>query len=198
MKAVFFDVGETLFDETRVWTREAERIGVSPLVLFAALGALIERGGDHREIWNLVDAPAPSRPLVVTRSDLYPDALPCLRELASAGYLIGLAGNQPEGAAEALREMGLPASIVASSASWGVEKPSAAFFERITEMAALPASEIAYVGDRLDNDVLPAKAAGMFTIFVRRGQWGYLHAKRPTISPKLTPRCSRCLKSRPS
>ena len=78
--------------------------------------------------------------------------------------------------------MGLPASIVASSALWGVEKPSAAFFERITEMAALPASEIAYVGDRLDNDVLPAKAAGMFTIFVRRGPWGYLHAKRPQIS----------------
>jgi FMN phosphatase YigB (HAD superfamily) len=46
----------------------------------------------------------------------------------------------------------------------------------------MPAPEIAYVGDRLDNDVLPAKAAGMFAIFIRRGPWGYLHATRPEAS----------------
>jgi FMN phosphatase YigB (HAD superfamily) len=38
---------------------------------------------------------------------------------------------------------------------------------------------IAYVGDRLDNDVLPARAAGMVAVHVRRGPWGYLHARRP-------------------
>jgi FMN phosphatase YigB (HAD superfamily) len=43
----------------------------------------------------------------------------------------------------------------------------------------LAAEKIAYVGDRLDNDVLPAKAAGMFAVLVRRGPWGHLHAQRP-------------------
>ncbi|MGH9006167.1 MAG: HAD family hydrolase, partial [Acidimicrobiales bacterium] len=38
--------------------------------------------------------------------------------------------------------------------------------------------QVAYVGDRLDNDVLPAKAAGMFAVFIRRGPWGHLHARR--------------------
>ena len=38
----------------------------------------------------------------------------------------------------------------------------------------LPAHEIAYVGDRVDNDVLPALAAGMIAVHVRRGPWGYL------------------------
>lgn len=45
-------------------------------------------------------------------------------------------------------------------------------------MAVEPAG-VAYVGDRVDNDVLPAKAAGMFAVLVRRGPWGYLGARRP-------------------
>jgi FMN phosphatase YigB (HAD superfamily) len=35
------------------------------------------------------------------------------------------------------------------------------------------------VGDRLDNDVLPAVAAGMTGVFVRRGPWGVIHATWP-------------------
>jgi FMN phosphatase YigB (HAD superfamily) len=30
------------------------------------------------------------------------------------------------------------------------------------------------VGDRVDNDVLPAAAAGMVAVHVRRGPWGRL------------------------
>jgi FMN phosphatase YigB (HAD superfamily) len=36
------------------------------------------------------------------------------------------------------------------------------------------ADEVAYVGDRVDNDVLPAAAAGLVAIHVRRGPWGRL------------------------
>ena len=39
--------------------------------------------------------------------------------------------------------------------------------------------EIAYVGDRVDNDVAPALAAGMVAVHVRRGPWGYLHDPPP-------------------
>jgi FMN phosphatase YigB (HAD superfamily) len=35
------------------------------------------------------------------------------------------------------------------------------------------------VGDRLDNDVLPARAAGMVSVFLRRGPWGLAHARWP-------------------
>src|SRR5438046_2419194 len=46
---------------------------------------------------------------------------------------------------------------------------------------AVFASVIAYVGDRLDNDVLPAVEAGMFGVFIRRGPWGVLHSLRPEV-----------------
>ena len=39
------------------------------------------------------------------------------------------------------------------------------------------------MGDRLDNDVLPARnGPGMRTVMLRRGPWGHLHAERPDAS----------------
>jgi FMN phosphatase YigB (HAD superfamily) len=31
----------------------------------------------------------------------------------------------------------------------------------------------------MDNDVLPARAAGMVAVLLRRGPWGWMHAERP-------------------
>lgn len=55
-------------------------------------------------------------------------------------------------------------------------KPNPEFFARLIAAAGVPAEAILYVGDRLDNDALPARSAGMRTVFLGRGLWGYLHA----------------------
>ena len=39
--------------------------------------------------------------------------------------------------------------------------------------------EIAYVGDRLDNDILPAANAGLFTVWIKRGPWAFARADDP-------------------
>ena len=152
------------------------------LTLFAALGALIERREDHRQVWALLGVEPPSSVPEIRPDDLYPDAIPCLRALAKSGLRIGLAGNQPDQAEIAVAQLGLPASFIASSARWGVQKPSPEFFGRIVAEAQVQPERIAYIGDRLDNDVLPARRAGMFAVFLRRGPWGYLHAHRPEAS----------------
>jgi FMN phosphatase YigB (HAD superfamily) len=64
--------------------------------------------------------------------------------------------------------------LVGSAGRWGIEKPAPEFFERIAAEAGFAPEEIAYVGDRIDNDVRPARAAGMVAIHIRRGPWGYL------------------------
>jgi hypothetical protein len=48
----------------------------------------------------------------------------------------------------------------------------AAVFDFGETVVNVPAREIAYVGDRVDNDIVPASAAGMFTVRVRRGLAG--------------------------
>ena len=110
--------------------------------------------------------------------DLYPDALDCLRALATEGYRLGVAANQPAATAAVIEGLGIPLDLVGMSAAWGLHKPDPAFFERIARELALPPGEIAYVGDRVDNDVRPAHAAGMTAVFLRRGPWGWIQAGR--------------------
>ena len=105
-----------------------------------------------------------------------------LERLRAAGLRVGFAGNQPAGAESSLAGLVQPGDLVATSADWGISKPDPAFFTRIAAELDLPPSEIAYVGDRVDNDILPAAAAGMFTVHLRRGPWGIIQAAWPEAS----------------
>jgi HAD superfamily hydrolase (TIGR01509 family) len=181
VRAVFFDVGETLVDEERIWREVAKEAGVGPHVVWAALGTTIERGEEH---WMLWDHLGIERPLGVWERfdyewiDLYPDAVACLERLRAERLFVGLAGNQSK-TMEAWARATLPADVVTSSDGLGVRKPDPAFFERLVELADAAPAEVAYVGDRTDNDILPALDAGLVAVHVRRGPWGRLQPTPP-------------------
>jgi FMN phosphatase YigB (HAD superfamily) len=170
VKAVVFDVGETLVDETGLWERAADVAGVPRFTLMGVLGGLAARGEHHSKVWEIlgVEHPASNAGL----EDLYADALPCLRELRARGMVTGAIGNTPAATEALLRD---EVDVVGSSGRWGIEKPAAAFFDRIVAETGVAAELTAYVGDRVDNDVGPALAAGMVAVHIRRGPWGYLH-----------------------
>jgi FMN phosphatase YigB (HAD superfamily) len=178
VRAVVFDVGETLVDETRLWGAVADELGLPRLTVFGVIGGVIERGGHHREVFALLDRERVGWP-TLEASDFYTDALPCLDGLRAGGYRLGVAANQPATTEAFMRESGVVLDFVTTSAGWGVEKPGPEFFANVAREAGLPAGEIAYVGDRVDYDVLPANRAGMVSVFLRRGPWGYLHATWP-------------------
>ncbi len=193
IKFVYFDVGETLIDETRLRDGWAAYLGADPAAFGAALEELIARDQHYRGVFERFrpgfDAAAARRERAARRDthmldvrDLYPDALPCLARLRDLGYAVGIAGNQPARSLAALPVLGFAGFMIAASATMGVAKPDPRFFAALQAAAGLPAAAIAYVGDRLDNDVLPASAAGMAAIFVKRGPWGRVHAARPEIT----------------
>jgi HAD superfamily hydrolase (TIGR01549 family) len=174
VEAVVFDVGETLIDETQMWQRAAEAAGVTPFTLMGVVGGLAERGEDHDRAWEILGVEHPAA--TWSQRDFYPDALPCLARLKRRGFRVGAVGNTPVETEELLRPY---VEVLGSSGRWGVAKPSAAFFERIlTEVAAAP-EKIAYVGDRVDNDIAPAIAAGLVAVHIRRGPWGHFHEPPP-------------------
>jgi HAD superfamily hydrolase (TIGR01549 family) len=190
VEAVVFDLGETLVDETRAWTTWADWLGVRPFDLFAVLGAVIERRQDHRRAFEVLRPgfdfereraalDASGRPWGFDASDLYPDAVPCLEQLRAAGLRTGIVGNQPAVVETMLEELHGLADVVGSSGRWGVEKPSPAFFRRVVEEIGLDPGAIAYVGDRLDNDVLPAMDLGMVGVFLVRGPWALVQRSWP-------------------
>jgi HAD superfamily hydrolase (TIGR01549 family) len=172
---VFFDVGETLVNEGRWWAELGRAVDVEPHVVWAAVGAVVDRGERHSRVWDLLGVDRPERETVGWEgADLYTDAVPCLERLRDAGYLVGLAGNIGREIEPFVERFELDLDYAAASHTLGVEKPAPAFFERLVAAAGFPAEEVAYVGDRIDNDVVPAAAAGMFAVHIRRGPWGYL------------------------
>ncbi|MDX6473153.1 MAG: hypothetical protein QOK22_1969 [Gaiellaceae bacterium] len=167
--AVVFDVGETLVDETRNWERVADECGVPRFTLMALIGAAAERGERPHKALEWLDV-KPSRGAFL-HDEFYPDAVDCLRRCRDAGLVVGAVGNMGIGHEDLIRPH---VEFVSSSERWGVEKPSPEFFARVVEATGRPTDEVAYVGDLVHNDVVPALAAGLVAVHIRRGPWGYL------------------------
>jgi HAD superfamily hydrolase (TIGR01549 family) len=167
--------------------RTADWLGVPRHTFSAVFGAVLARGQGYEQAFEVFRpgfdlaveerrrAEAGVRYRIEAR-DLYPDARECLAALRAAGLWVGIAGNQPPWAAGELASFGLPVDFVGVSGQWGVSKPDPAFFARVVEEAPCAAGEILYVGDRVERDVVPARAAGLRTALVRRGPWAFVNA----------------------
>jgi HAD superfamily hydrolase (TIGR01662 family) len=190
IRAVVFDVGECLVNEAREYGTWADWLGVPRHTFSAVFGAVIARGLDYRETFQVfrpgfdldkerrrrADA---GQPEWFGEDDLYPDVRPVLAQLREDGFWLGVAGNQTATAGKILRELGLPVDMVATSDDWGVTKPDPGFFHRVAEEAPCATGEILYVGDRLDNDIRPASRIGLRTALIRRGPWGIIQDHDP-------------------
>ncbi|MCB1741843.1 MAG: HAD family hydrolase [Gammaproteobacteria bacterium] len=180
---IFFDLGSTLWDESEAASKRLADLaahveGGPHEVSVAELEALIEK---H----HLCHSPNPVRAALreaiadetLLRDALrqtryahelirpYPDAEPVLAALHGV-YRLGIIANQPPGIPARLQALGWDRwfDVVLGSGDVGLEKPSAAIFERALEAADTRASDSIYVGDRIDNDIVPAKALGFGTI----------------------------------
>ena len=183
-RVVVFDIGEVLIDETRVWATWAELLGTTQLTFSAVLGAAVVQGEDFTAVFEHLAPNIDWRALVdeherryggFREDDLYPDVRDCLGAIRDQGRLVVLAGNQPARRTAQLLALDLPVDEITTSADLGAEKPDAAFFAAVSGLTrGAEPGDVLYVGDRVDNDVLPAAAAGMRTCWLRRGPWGVL------------------------
>jgi FMN phosphatase YigB (HAD superfamily) len=172
--AVVFDVGETLVDETRNWEAVADACGVPRFTLMALVGVAIAQGDSHRKVREWLDIDPPR--VAFTNDSFYPDAVACLRRCRDAGLVVGAVGNMAIDH-EPLLEPHV--DFVSSSERLGVEKPAREFFERVAAATGKPTQDVAYVGDLVHNDVVPALAAGLTAVHIRRGPWGYVQEPPP-------------------
>ncbi|MFD9306147.1 HAD family hydrolase [Streptomyces sp. NPDC060048] len=191
IRAVVFDVGECLVDETREYGTWADWLGVPRHTFAAMFGAVVAQGRDYREVFQefrpgfdlteqreaRADAGQPEH---FDESDLYPDVRPALAQLRADGLWLGIAGNQTVRAGGLLR--GLFADdvdLIGTSDDWGASKPDPEFFVRVAKAVPFASAEILYVGDRVDNDLRPGAAAGMHTALIRRGPWATIQWGTP-------------------
>lgn len=190
---VCLDVGETLIDETRIWSAWADALGIPRLTFLAGLGATLAEGGDYRDVfarfgaadWDQHAPEVEARHGGFQPVDLYPDALRALDGLRAAGHRIAIVANQPAMRHAQLEAIGVRADVMAMSDALGVAKPQPEFFDRVLELTGADPARLAYVGDRVDNDVLPSMAAGMRAVWIRRGPWGIIHRLPHDLRPAL-------------
>src|SRR4051795_5550382 len=186
IEAVLFDVGEVLIDETTEYGTWADWLGVPRHTFSAMFGAVIARGEDYRQVFqhfrrgfNLEEERQKRLDAgfgeFFNARDLYPDVRPCLEQLKREGYTVGIAGNQTARAGRLLQELNLPADFIVTSDDLGAEKPQVSFFTQLVRRQGLVLAETVYVGDRFENDILPARQAGFRGVLLRRGPWGYVN-----------------------
>ena len=101
---------------------------------------------------------------------MYDDASKCL-EILSSGYKIGIIANQLPGTKERLEKHGVLKYIdlVIASAEEGVAKPDKKIFEIALDRSNCEPDKAVMIGDRIDNDIVPANLLGMHTIWIKQG-----------------------------
>lgn len=178
---LFFDIGETLVDEQKSYfhhsilcSQELEKINIviSPEMYFKTIEDNYKKN-EKRPLhvtWHSFN-PEIKRPKWQHKDEsLYPNTKEILDYL-SQKYHLGIIANQGEGLQERLTFLGIIDyfSLIVSSTEIKIKKPNPEIFQLALSKANINASEAIYIGDRVDNDMIPAKLLGMKTIRVKQG-----------------------------
>lgn len=170
---LFFDVGSTLIDEHIAYEHrfrdisslaniEYEKIYNNALNLYKQ-----NKKGDLEIAKKLgIDLPCWHDEDEI----LYKDTDKCLK-LLSNKYKIGIIANQSLGTKDRLEKHGILQYIdlVIASAEEGVSKPDKRIFKIALERSKCEPDQAIMIGDRIDNDIVPAKSLGMHTIWIKQG-----------------------------
>jgi len=191
---VFFDVGNifisddpaALFLYRRLYEWLGGKESFTPAEYFRLRTEHVRNGGD---LWSFIRTMIPNGDFEKwrreTRAALFANwrecspAIPDMKKAVSKiaeHYRLGLIANQPRDVREVLEEYGLLKyfDVVAISEELRLDKPNPGIFEWALEQSGVAAERALMIGDRIDNDIRPAKALGMKTLwfnlgFTRRG-----------------------------
>ncbi len=175
IKWIFFDMGSTLIDETKAMEHRIREVIEGTDVTY---GQFLERmlmfakQNKPADLETIKFFGLTKTPWHKEDECLFPETIECLRRIHEY-YKIGIIANQSLGSEERLKRFGILQyiDVLVSSAEEGVEKPDKRIFEIALERAGCNAAEAVMVGDRLDNDIVPANRLGMYTVWIRQGIW---------------------------
>lgn len=170
---IFFDVGSTLVDESKVYEERMKAVAKAANVSYeyvyqTALKFYKENKKGDLETMKLLNVKKAEWRHKDER--LYHETKDCLRKL-SERYHIGVIANQSLGTEKRLKAFGILEyiNLVVASAEEGAAKPDKRIFKIALNRADCKPQQAVMVGDRIDNDIIPAKALGMRTIWIKQG-----------------------------
>ena len=171
MKWIFFDLGSTLVDEIDVYKSRCEfairQLNISPDEF---MNRVYE---EAKKSPTPIGSAAKAYGVVLPEWDnslekLY-KAVPSVLSGLYGKFKLGIIANQSLGTQDRIDNWGIGQyfDVVIASAEAGVAKPDLKIFTMALDKAKCKPEEAVMIGDRLDNDIAPAKKLGMKTIWVR-------------------------------
>ena len=179
MPILFFDIGYTLINEDAVWikrckeqaeTKEATNLGLTAEKIYREIeNASLARMPQYRTVIEKFHFNEPS-PYRHELEVLY-ECVPYVLEILSGKYELGVIANQTDGLKMRLDQFGILQYFTYIISSWDVQvmKPDARIFEYALSISKCMPENAFMIGDRLDNDIIPAKQMGMKTIWIKQG-----------------------------
>ena len=187
---LFFDLGSTLIDETAVLKSRCD---------YAINAKNLNRDEFMSKVCEMAQTSATAvftaakfygvtlPPWNNNLEKLYPETPAVLEKLAQK-YKLGIIANQVEGTQKRINDWGIGKyfDVVVASAEAGVAKPDSAIFKIALEKSGCKPENAVMIGDRLDNDIIPAKKLGMKTIWVRQAFAVYQKIRNDEEQPDFT------------
>lgn len=187
LEVVFFDIGGVMYDDSiyaRSWMRALRESGAAftdaEFEAEYALARTEQSGSFRTRLTRRFLGPGFDLSEVERRAArywaypptaLYPDVIPCLQALEGR-YRLGVIANQPTSVRAVMERDGLGRyfAVWGVSDDVGLHKPDPRFFSHVLSTAGVSPARAVMIGDRLDYDVRPARAAGMRAVWVLRGE----------------------------
>ena len=177
IKWLFFDIGSTLADESLAYEEIYRKIAKAAnktydFVYEKALEYYKQNKRGDKEVARFFNVSFPEwEPKLEV---LYTETKMLLKTLHDK-YKIGIIANQLPGTEERLQAFGIRKyiDVIAASSDEGVAKPDKRLFQIALEKADCAPEHAIMIGDRIDNDIVPAKEIGMRTIWIKQGPGRY-------------------------
>lgn len=196
IKWLFFDIGYTLVNEDKCHSKRIkdtilkQKANGKEYSYNEIYEAMVQASSDYNQPY-----PTALKLLGINELEPYPKELEIpyansksvLKKLHTI-YNIGIIANQSEGTIKRLTEYGIIKYIdsVLSSAEEGIAKPDIRFYKKALKINRCVPYEAVMIGDRLDNDIFPAKSIGMKTVWIKQGFGGMQHPKSEAYEPDYT------------
>lgn len=194
---IFFDVGETLVDESKCYHDHFEKCCVSLNKLNIPITSseyqkLVEKcyltntERPLHTVWTSFSSSQNKPTWSHEYEKVYDSTYNVLKQL-STRYNLGVIANQSFGLPEHLKAYDIEKffKVIISSGEVGVKKPHSQIFELAMKKAKVRPEHTLYVGDRVDNDIIPAKKLNMRTVRIKQGL-GKLHKEHPIYQSDFT------------
>ncbi len=185
---IFFDIGSTLVDETECYNHRIREVIEGTDISFEQFNEkriFFQKQNLKGDLEAIKFFGLKKTPWHREDERLYPEAEEILRYLCDKGYLISVIANQGLGTEKRLENWGIRKYFdsVTASAEEGVAKPDLEIFRRALNKAGCSAGNSVMIGDRLDNDIAPAKSLGMRTVWIKQGFSVYCSPTCPQEQP---------------